>query len=109
MWLKFPRGIDAKEVVKIAGEKEGVVVMGGEGGEVPNVEEDGEEGMGMGMEMGYSEGVEEGLEGLGRNRMGWGERCIRISVSYLEAINIEEGVRRLGAAVGKWREGRARS
>ncbi|KAI5809384.1 pyridoxal phosphate-dependent transferase [Pyronema omphalodes] len=75
-WLRLPEGVDAAEVVKLAAE-EGVVVASGGMSECPGKE----------------------------NSMGWGKRCIRISISYCEEEQIVEGIRRLGVAVGRWKEG----
>ncbi|KAK6503109.1 hypothetical protein TWF481_008144 [Arthrobotrys musiformis] len=72
VWVKLPEGYDAREVAKVA-EGRGVKVGGGDGFEVPVVK-----------------GVGEG------NFMGWGERCLRLSVSYLEEGDIERGIKILG-------------
>jgi DNA-binding transcriptional MocR family regulator len=75
-WLRLPEGVDAAEVVKLAAE-EGVIVASGGMSECPGKE----------------------------NNMGWGTRCIRISISYCEKDQIVGGIRRLGVAVGRWKAG----
>lgn len=76
-WVGLPRGVDAKEVVRIAATKEGVVLASGSMSECPG-------------------------EG---NSMGWGDRWIRVSVSYCEGEEVVEGIRRLGRAVERWNAG----
>ncbi|KAK6536582.1 hypothetical protein TWF281_000809 [Arthrobotrys megalospora] len=61
----------------------GVKVGGGDGFEVPIVK-----------------GVGEG------NFMGWGDRCLRLSVSYLGEEKIEEGIKLLGEIMKDFKEGR---
>ncbi|KAI5799840.1 pyridoxal phosphate-dependent transferase [Geopyxis carbonaria] len=77
VWLLLPAGIDAGEVVRLGAAREGVVVAGGGMSECP---------------------------GPG-NACGWEERAVRVSVSYCVAEEVEEGVRRLGLAVERWRGG----
>ncbi|KAK6361571.1 hypothetical protein TWF730_005291 [Orbilia blumenaviensis] len=77
VWVKLPEGYDAREIAKRA-VKRGVRVGGGDGFEVPVVK-----------------GVGEG------NFMGWGERCLRLSVSYLDERVIEEGLGVLGEVIAE--------
>lgn len=80
MWVGLPQGYDARRIVRMAeegggGGGGGVRVMSGDMTECPGE----------------------------RNRMGWGDRWVRITVSYCEGEVAVEGVRRLGAAVERWR------
>lgn len=81
MWIGLPPGYDAREIMKMAVEgaegEGGVRVMGGDISECPGKE----------------------------NELGWGERWIRISVSWCDEEVAVEGVRRLGLAVGRWKKG----
>lgn len=81
MWIGLPPDYDAKEIVKMAiegVEKEGGVrVMSGDISECPGDE----------------------------NRLGWGERWIRISVSWCDEEVAVEGVRRFGVAMARWKKG----
>ena len=72
-WVGLPEGIFAAEVVALAA-KEGVVVASGGMSECPGEQ----------------------------NRLGWAERWIRVSVSYCEADEITEGIKRLGDASDRW-------
>ncbi|KAH0610486.1 uncharacterized protein H6S33_012013 [Morchella sextelata] len=75
MWVGLPEGYDARKIARIAEEQEGVRVMNGDMTECPG----------------------------DRNRMGWGDRWLRITESYCEEDVAVEGVRRLGAAVKRWK------
>lgn len=85
MWITLPPSYDAREISKMAvegskgsdGKMGGVRVMNGDLSECPG-------------------------EG---NQLGWGERSIRISVSWCSEEVAVEGVRRLGEAVGRWEKG----
>ena len=77
VWIGLPAGTDARQVVALAAAHEGVLVAGGDSSECP---------------------------GAG-NVMGWGRRWIRLSVSYCDENELVEGVRRLGRAVERWRDG----
>ncbi|KAK6351196.1 hypothetical protein TWF718_004366 [Orbilia javanica] len=77
VWVKLPEGYDARIIAKMAVER-GVKVGGGDGFEVPVVKGVGEQ-----------------------NFMGWGDRYLRLSVSYLEEEDIKEGVRVLGEVMRK--------
>lgn len=81
MWIGLPSGYDAREIMKMAVEgaegEGGVRVMGGDISECPGKE----------------------------NELGWGERWIRISVSWCDEEVAVEGVRRLSLAVGRWKKG----
>lgn len=82
LWVGLPVGYDARAIARLATGLEGggVRVMNGDMTECPG-------------------------EG---NWMGWGERWIRITVSYCEEEEALEGLRRLGVAVERWREHRDR-
>lgn len=81
MWIGLPPDYDVREIVKMAVEGVdgggGVRVMDGDISECP---------------------------GNG-NRLGWGERWFRISVSWCDEEVAVEGVRRLGVAAGRWKKG----
>ncbi|TGZ81340.1 PLP-dependent transferase [Ascodesmis nigricans] len=78
IWLEFPPEIDARGVVKVAREMENGVIVG-------------------------SGDMSECMGG-DRNWCNWGRSCVRISVAYQDEEGVEEGVRRLGEAVRRWRE-----
>ncbi|KAL7273633.1 Valine--pyruvate aminotransferase [Rhizina undulata] len=81
IWLQFPESYDARAIIALAAEKtevsEGVIVASGEMSECPG-------------------------EG---NSLGWGERCVRISISWCEVEEALEGVERLRMAVERWEKG----
>ncbi|KAF8544978.1 pyridoxal phosphate-dependent transferase [Trichophaea hybrida] len=77
IWIGLPDSINAKEVVALAAAKEGVIVASGE----------------------MSECSGEG------NKMGWGDKWIRIAVSYCDGDELVEGVKRLGRALERWNAG----
>lgn len=81
MWIGLPPDYDAKEIVKMGVEsfegEGGVRVMSGSISECPG----------------------------DKNGLGWGERWVRISVSWCDEEVAVEGVRRLGVAMGRWKKG----
>jgi len=77
VWIGLPDAINAKEVVTLAAAKEGVIVASGEMSECPG-------------------------EG---NKMGWGDKWIRIAISYCDGDELVEGVKRLGRALERWNVG----
>lgn len=66
IWMKLPAGFNAHEIGSLAEEEEGVVLANGSCFEVIGCEKD------------------------------WGHSCIRLSISFLEASQIEEGIKLLG-------------
>lgn len=84
MWVGLPPDYNAKEITEMALEGSdgdgGVRVLSGDMSECPG---DG-------------------------NELGWENRWIRISVSWCDEETAVEGVRRLGAAIGRWEKGERR-
>ena len=77
VWIGLPAGTDARQVLALVAAHEGVLVAGGDSSECP---------------------------GAG-NAMDWGRWWMRLSVSYCDEDELVEGVRRLGRAVERWRDG----
>ena len=83
MWVELPHGYNAREIGKIGIESEGVKVGNGDLFDCPD---------------GEGSGVGTG------NKMGWGDRCMRLSISYQEADVLEEAVSRFAKAIKIWKE-----
>lgn len=77
VWLGLPDGINAKEVVGLAASMEGLIVASGS----------------------LSECSGEG------NTLGWGQKWIRVAVSYCNEEELVEGIKRLARAVERWGAG----
>jgi len=80
LWVELPKPYDARAIIKLSinSENGGIIVGGGDLFEVPDV----------------SQKVQNGL--------GWGERCMRLSYSWLEEDELQDGVDRLGTAIRIW-------
>ncbi|KAF3917777.1 hypothetical protein ABW20_dc0102936 [Dactylellina cionopaga] len=80
VWIRLPAGYNAREVAKLSAER-GVKVAGGDGFEVPVNSVTGQD-----------------------NFKDWGARYLRLSISYLSAAVIEDGIKILGETMYLWKK-----